>query len=81
LKQEARPILKGTAITIGTPVNAILQKLIRQVAVTRVKLNAIKSRGRGALSGLAIIVYNAGDFCDVERAVRRGLTPTMRRRL
>src|SRR6266852_2541022 len=80
-KQEARPILERTAITIGAPVDAILQKLIRQVAVTRVKLNAIKSRRVSALGGLAIIFYNARDFCDVERAVRRGLTPTMRCRL
>src|SRR5260370_42219199 len=49
-KQESRPILERTAITIGAPVDAILQKLISQVAVTRVKLNALKSLRLSALT-------------------------------
>src|ERR1700676_928897 len=81
LKQEAGPIFERTAIHIGSPVDTILQKLIRQIAVTRVKLNAIKSGGFGALGRFAIFFDNAWDFCDAERAVRRRLTPTMGRRL
>src|SRR6266436_3439652 len=81
LKQEARPIFERTAITIGSPVDAILQKLIRQVAVTRVKLNAIKPGGFGVLGRFTVIFDNARDFCDEERAVRRRLTPTMGGRL
>jgi hypothetical protein len=81
LKKEARPIFDRTAIHISSPVDAILQKLIRQVAVTRVKLNAIESSGFGVLGRFAIIFDNARNFCDVERAVRRRLTPTMGRRL
>src|ERR1700675_163682 len=81
LKQEARPIFERTAIHIGSPVDAILQKLIRQVAVTRVKLNAIKPGGFGVLGRFAIIFDDARDFCDEERAVRRRLTPTIGGRL
>src|SRR6266853_6348830 len=47
LKQEAGPIVDRTAIHISWPVDAILQKLIRQIAITRVKLNAIESGGFG----------------------------------
>src|SRR5713226_8398461 len=81
LKQEAGSIFDRTTIHIGSLVDAILQKLIGQVAVTRVKLNAIKTRGFCALGGFAIILDNARDFSDVKRAVRRRLEPTMRRRL
>jgi hypothetical protein len=81
LKDEAGPIFDRTAIHISSPVDAILQKLIRQVAVTSVKLNAIESSGFGVLGRFAIIFDNARNFCDVERAVRRRLTPTMGRRL
>src|SRR6266478_6490122 len=45
LKQEAGSIFDRTTIHIGSLVDAILQKLIGQVAVTRVKLNAVKTRG------------------------------------
>src|ERR1700688_5051527 len=44
-------------------------------------LNAIESSGFGVLGRFAIIFDNARNFCDVERAVRRKLTPTMGRRL
>src|SRR6266403_5438002 len=81
LQQEARPIFDRTAITIGSPVDAILQKLIRQVAVTRVKLNAIKPGGFGVLGRFTVIFDNARGFCDEERAVRRRLTPTTGGRL
>src|ERR1700693_3258788 len=81
LKEEAGAIFDRTAIHISSPVDAILQKLIRQVAVTSVKLNAIESSGFGVLGRFAIIFDNARNFYDVERAVRRRLTPTMRRRL
>src|SRR5882724_351205 len=81
LKQEAGSILDRTTIHIASLVDAILQKLIGQVAVTRVKLNAIKTRGFCALGRFAIILDNARDFSDVKRAVRRRLEPTMRRRL
>src|SRR6266852_6671760 len=81
LKQEAGSIFDGTTIHIGSLVNAILQKLIGQVAVTRVKLNAIKTRGFCALGRFAIILGNAQNFSDAQRTVRRRLLPSMRRRL
>src|SRR6266853_119317 len=81
LKQEAGSIFDRTTVQIGSLVDAILQKLIGQVAVTRVELNAVKSRGFCALSRFAIILDDARDFSDVKRAVRRRLEPTMRRRL
>src|SRR5712692_4663020 len=81
LKQEAGSILDRTTVHIGSLVDAILQKLIGQVAVTRVKFNAVKARGFCALSGFAIILTNARDFSDVERAVRRRRQPTVRRRV
>src|ERR1700680_3079892 len=81
LKEEAGAIFDRTALHISSPVDATLQKLIRQDAVTRVKLNAIESSGFGVLGRFAIIFDNARNFCDVERAGTRRLTPTMRRRL
>src|ERR1700674_2285142 len=81
LKQEAGSILDRTTVHIGSLVDAILQKLIGQVAVTRVKLNAVKTRGFCALRGFSIILDNARDFSDFKRAVRRRLQPTVRRRV
>jgi hypothetical protein len=60
LKQEAGPIFDATTIGIGALVDAVLQKLIRQVAVTRVKLNAIKTSGFCALGRFAIILDDPG---------------------
>src|SRR5258708_30839513 len=59
LKKEARPVFDRTAIHISSPVDAILQKLIGKVAVTRVKRNAIESSGFGWLGGVAMIFDNA----------------------
>ena len=53
--------------TVGSPIAAILQSLIGQVAVTRMKLNAVKTRGFSTLGGFAIILDNARDFSDSER--------------
>src|SRR6266849_4327052 len=78
LKQEAGSIFDGTTIHIGSLVNAILQKLIGQVAVTRVKLNAIKTRGFCALGRFVIILDNAQNFSDAQRTVRRRLLPSVR---
>src|SRR5260370_19171699 len=80
-KQEAGSIFDRTTIHIGSLVDAILQKLIRQVAVTRVKLNAIKTGGLCSLGRFAIILDDSRDFSDVKRPVRRVREPTMRRRL
>src|SRR5713226_1990817 len=77
LKQEAGSIFDRTPIHIGSLVNAILQKLIGQVTVTRVKLYAVKTRGSCAFGGFAITLDNVRDFSDFKRAVRRRLQPTM----
>ena len=69
LKQEAGSVLDRTTVHIGPLIDAILQKLIGQVAVTRVKLNAVKIRGFCVLGGFAIILDNARDFFDFKRAV------------
>src|SRR5260370_8699300 len=81
LKQHTGSIFDRTTVHIGSLVDAILQKLIGQVAVTPVKLNAVKTRGFCALGGFAIILDNARDFSDFKRAVRRRLQPTVRRRV
>src|SRR6266446_1402386 len=81
LKQEAGSVFDRTTVHIGSLVDAILQKLIGQVAVTRVKLNAVKTRGLSAFGGFAIILDNAGDVSDFKRAVRRRLQPAVRRRV
>src|SRR5467141_732107 len=81
LKQEAGSIFDRTTVYIGALVDAILQKLIGQVAVTRVKLNAIKTRHFCTLGGFAIVVDNAWNFSDVQRTVRRRLLPSVRCRL
>jgi hypothetical protein len=81
LKQEAGSIFDRTTVHIGSLVDAILQKLIGQVTVTRVKLNAIKIRRFCTLGGFAIVVDDARNFSDVQRgeakavAIREALTP------
>jgi hypothetical protein len=45
LKREAGSIFDRTSVHIGSLVDTVLQKLIWQVAVTRVKLSAIKTGG------------------------------------
>src|SRR4029077_1571810 len=80
LQQEAGAILDRATIHVGSLVDAILQKLIGQVAVTRVKLDAIKSGSLCALAGFAIVLDDARDFSDVQSAVRRRLLPSLRRR-
>src|SRR5258708_9905519 len=77
LKQEAGSIFDRTTIHIGSLVDAILQKLIGHVAVTRVKLNAIKTHGFCPLGGFSIILDNARNFPHVKPPVRRTLHPTM----
>src|ERR1700674_2140448 len=81
LKQEAGSILDRTTVHIGPLIDAILQKLIGQVAVTRVKLNAVKTGGFSVLRGFAIILDNARDFFDFKRAVRQRRQQTGRRRV
>src|SRR5712671_3398282 len=81
LKQEAGSVLDRTTVHIGPLIDAILQKLIGQVAVTRVKLNAVKTGGFCTLRGFAIILDNGRDFFHFKRAVRRRLQPTVRRRV
>src|SRR5580658_1776424 len=80
LKQEAGAIFDRTTVHIGSLVDAILQKLIGQVAITSVKFNAIKTRRFCTLGGFAIILNDPRDFSDVQRAVRRRLLPSMTRR-
>src|SRR6202040_3032245 len=62
LKQEAGSIFDRTTVHIGSFFDAILQKLIGQVAVPRVKLNAINPRRFCTLGGFAIVVDNARNF-------------------
>src|SRR5262245_25887420 len=49
LKQQPRTVLDGPAVVIGSPVGAVLEKLVDQVAICRVQLNAIKARLLGML--------------------------------
>src|SRR3984893_8884116 len=77
LKQEAGSIFDRTTVHIGSLVDAILQKLIGQVAVTRVKLDAVKPRRFRALGSLAVVLDHTWNFCNVERPMRRGLGPTV----
>ena len=80
-QHEAAAVFDRTAIGIGSLIAAVLQKLIGQIAVGSVKFDALKARGSGSLRGLAIILDDARDFSDVQRAVRRRLLPSVRRRL
>jgi hypothetical protein len=65
LKQEAGSIFDGTTVHVGPLIDAILQKLIGQVTVGRVKLNAVETRGFSTVGGFAIVVDNAWNFSDV----------------
>ena len=70
MKQEAGSVLDRTTVHIGPLIDAILQKLIGQVAVTCVKFDAIKTRGFCALGRFAIILNDLRNLSDVERVAR-----------
>src|ERR1700722_17981453 len=65
LEQETGPIFDGTTVHVGPLIDAVLQKLIGQITVGRVKLNAVETRGFSAVGGFAIVFDNAWNFSDV----------------
>ncbi len=74
-QQETGAVLDRPAIRVGALVAAILQKLIRQIAVGGVKFGPVKARSLGSLGGFAIVLDDARNFFDVERPMWRGLDP------
>jgi hypothetical protein len=74
-EQEARAVFNGAAVLVGAVVAVVLEKLIDEVAVGGVQLDAVKAGIPGALRGLTVVLDDAGDFVDGEGTVGRGLDP------
>ena len=45
-QQETRAVLDGTAVAVGPPVTSVLKKLVQQIAIGGVQLNAVEPRGQ-----------------------------------
>ena len=54
LQHQARAILDRTAILVGAPIRAILQKLVEHIAIATVQLDPVEPSGLGVLGGVAI---------------------------
>ena len=71
LEQEASPILDRATISVGPFVTAILQKLVRQIAVRAVNLDAVEASAQGTLGASAKLLNNPWNFFERERAGHR----------
>src|SRR3984957_18964096 len=80
LKEETGPILNRSAILVSSLIAAILQKLVDEVAVTRVNLNAIKSGRSCVFDSSRVKFENARNFRFFNGPMRRRLYPAVRRR-
>src|ERR1700733_5189944 len=70
-RKEAETILEGTSIFVRTMVTSVLEELIHQVSVGRVKLNPFKARIQGAFGGSAVILHNLRNFANSQGTMRR----------
>ena len=68
LQQEARAVLDRAAITIGPQVRSVVQKLIEQVTICRVKLDTIKTSALCVCGADPEILDDAGNFFGLQRA-------------
>ena len=66
LNVEAGSVFDGAAVLVGAVVGAILQKLIEEVAVGSVELDAIEAGELGVLSAAAEGLDDAGDLAGFE---------------
>ena len=65
LKQQARPIFDAAAIAIAAFVRAILQKLVKQIAISATNLYPIKTRFFGVFCPTAISLNNGGGLSEL----------------
>ena len=66
--QQAQTIFEAPAVLVLTPVGAAAQELVDQVSVRRVHLHTVEPRARRAARRMAVIIKQAGNFIQVERA-------------
>ena len=67
LKQEARAVFDAAAVLVGALVAAIVQELVKQVAVGCMHFDKVKTCGFGIACGLHKVLHDAGNFCSLQR--------------
>ena len=70
LQQQAGAIFDGAAVSVGTFIDAILQKLVNQIAVGSVNFHTVKTRFFGVLRALPEGFDNGGNFLSRQRSRR-----------
>ena len=66
--EQARAVLRRSAITIGPPIAAIAQELVDQITVGAVQFDTVKAGHSRIARGAPVILDNAGDFLGLKRA-------------
>src|SRR3546814_8305495 len=61
-------VLGAAAVAIGAEIGAVAQELVDQIAVRGVELDTVEPGGKRVSRRPRVIVEQAGDFGDVERA-------------
>src|SRR3546814_2275790 len=74
LEQQAKAVLGAAAVAIGAEIGAVAQELVDQIAVRGVELDTVEPGGKRVSRRPRVIVEQAGDFGDVERARARKST-------
>jgi hypothetical protein len=66
-EQKARPVLDRSAVCVGSLVGALLEKLVDQVAIGSVQLDAVEAGIERQLCGAAKIGQDTGNLFDQKR--------------
>lgn len=67
LKQKAGAIGYRTAVANGTLVGAVMQELVKEIAIGRVQLHAVKAAALSIFCRLPVIIYDPGYFVGFQR--------------
>src|ERR1019366_3409576 len=65
-KKEACPVLARSTIGVSPLVRAVAQKLLDQIAVSRMDFDAVKAGREGVLRRSTILLDDFWNFCRVE---------------
>ena len=68
LQHQPTTVLDGAAISVAAAISARLQKLLQQVTVRRMDLDAIEAGFHGAVGGMNIALDHTGDLLCPEGA-------------
>mmetsp|Transcript_6840 Transcript_6840/g.21984 ORF Transcript_6840/g.21984 Transcript_6840/m.21984 type:complete len:232 (-) Transcript_6840:6-701(-) len=66
LVQKAAPILERAPVLVRAPVGAVVEELVKEVAVSRVELDGVKSGSLCVAGCVAIVLDEAGHFVQAQ---------------